>query len=166
MSSPVTVFLFSWAHLSHALWSSSRIVYTTKSHKHNTHSCTSPHQHKCIHKHHCACTHPYNWGYSLVMKLMYSETHSCIHSFASFETWNDTFEIHYYNSRHTPWLLTFPFLGRAFLIILAMLAMGRNRSYRHKHVKNKSNNSLDTHTCSLYTIFLAAGWLCVISTTG
>ena len=27
------------------------------------------------------------WGYSLVMKLMNSETHSCIHSLASLETW-------------------------------------------------------------------------------
>ena len=66
-------------------------------------------------------------GYSLVIKLMNSETHSCMHSLASFDTCTHThththtFTHHESKSHFSRGDLTFPLFGIAFLIILATL---------------------------------------------
>lgn len=56
-------------------------------------------------------------AYSLVMKLMHSETHSCIHSLASLET--------------------LPLCGMALRMVRATLCSGRNRSWRNKKGKRR-----------------------------
>lgn len=82
--------------------------------------------------HHNDITAIFSRGYSLVMKLINSDTHSCMHSLAS--------------------LAIFPLLGMHFFMILLTLAIGRNRSC------SRSSSAAGRSSGSSVTVTIGTSW--------
>ena len=114
ISSPVIVFLFSCIHRSFALWTVKVILLPKE---------TPCFLFQFVHalKVYTIFAHK---GYSLVIKLMNSDTHSCIHSLESLPTYTTIIPYDY----PLIYTLTLPLLGNAFFITRPTLAIGKNLS--------------------------------------